>query len=80
MMPINHHDNPVLEILQDCLDALSFRSPDVLCLGLGSPLSSRESRAQLAFLLNICKCFDIVSLLLDVSVCGAKYNITSGSL
>ncbi|KAK0459564.1 SRR1-domain-containing protein [Desarmillaria tabescens] len=33
--------------------------PDVLCLGLGSPCSSPNSRAQLAFLLLICKSLNI---------------------
>ncbi|KAI1787924.1 SRR1-domain-containing protein [Ganoderma leucocontextum] len=38
-------------------EAFAFNSgvaPDVLCLGLGSPSSSRDARAQLAFLLAVC--------------------------
>ncbi|KAI9064223.1 SRR1-domain-containing protein [Trametes sanguinea] len=34
--------------------APSDAAPDVLCLGLGSPASSRDARAQLAFLLAAC--------------------------
>ncbi|KAL7283229.1 hypothetical protein ACG7TL_002656 [Trametes sanguinea] len=34
--------------------AASDAAPDVLCLGLGSPASSRDARAQLAFLLAAC--------------------------
>ncbi|KAI0637181.1 SRR1-domain-containing protein [Trametes polyzona] len=50
--------------LQDVLQALreslqeafpvSDSAPNVLCLGLGSPASSRDARAQLAFLLAAC--------------------------
>ncbi|KAH9934876.1 SRR1-domain-containing protein [Fomitopsis serialis] len=42
------------QILRESLDALGFRCPSVLCLGLGSPSASRDARAQLAFLLAIC--------------------------
>ncbi|OSD02870.1 hypothetical protein PYCCODRAFT_1366940 [Trametes coccinea BRFM310] len=34
--------------------AASDAAPEVLCLGLGSPASSRDARAQLAFLLAAC--------------------------
>ena len=37
------------------MEVLSIQStPKVLCLGLGSPTASREARAQLAFLLEVC--------------------------
>jgi len=36
-------------------DHLSSAPSKILCLGLGSPSSSSNSRAQLAFLLEICK-------------------------
>ncbi|KAI0928336.1 hypothetical protein AcV5_005938 [Taiwanofungus camphoratus] len=40
--------------LRSSLNHVSSINPDVLCLGLGSPSVSRDSRAQLAFLLAIC--------------------------
>ncbi|KAH8107196.1 SRR1-domain-containing protein [Cristinia sonorae] len=47
--------------LRECSDLLLepsqllwANSPEVLCLGLGSPSSSRDARAQLVFLLEIC--------------------------
>ncbi|KAJ7899968.1 SRR1-domain-containing protein [Mycena olivaceomarginata] len=42
-------------ILQDHLTAHALCPSQLLCLGLGSPSSSPNSRAQLAFLLEICK-------------------------
>ncbi|KAI0747921.1 hypothetical protein C8Q80DRAFT_1120536 [Daedaleopsis nitida] len=45
------------QILRESLEeafASSDIAPDVLCLGLGSPSSSRDARAQLAFLLAAC--------------------------
>ncbi|KAI0818878.1 SRR1-domain-containing protein [Irpex lacteus] len=42
---------------QELLSEAGFtiaQSPKVLCLGLGSPASSRDARAQLAFLLEVC--------------------------
>ncbi|KAI0361882.1 hypothetical protein OH77DRAFT_1440886 [Trametes cingulata] len=45
------------QILRESLEeafAASDAAPDVLCLGLGSPASSRDARAQLAFLLAAC--------------------------
>lgn len=59
-----------LELLRDSFTELKFPTDDaepqieVLCLGLGSPTSSRDSRAQLAFLIHICKTFSIVRGLL----------------
>ncbi|EGO21000.1 hypothetical protein SERLADRAFT_335274, partial [Serpula lacrymans var. lacrymans S7.9] len=47
------------EILQDVLQDLSFAASEVLCLGLGSPVSSRDARAQLAFLIRFCSLCDI---------------------
>ncbi|KAI0831092.1 hypothetical protein BC628DRAFT_1415653 [Trametes gibbosa] len=41
------------ESLKEAFPA-SDAAPDVLCLGLGSPASSRDARAQLAFLLAAC--------------------------
>ncbi|KAI0781139.1 SRR1-domain-containing protein, partial [Trametes elegans] len=46
-----------LRLLRESLEdafAPSDTAPDVLCLGLGSPTSSRDARAQLAFLLAAC--------------------------
>ncbi|KAJ7040970.1 SRR1-domain-containing protein [Mycena alexandri] len=43
------------QILQDHLTAHSLSPSKILCLGLGSPSSSSNSRAQLGFLLEICK-------------------------
>jgi len=46
-------------------EALKFRSVkpsvSVLCLGLGSPSASPNSRAQLSFLIELCAALDIVS-------------------
>ncbi|KAF7295069.1 Translation machinery-associated protein 20 [Mycena indigotica] len=42
-------------LLQDRLDALSVPPTKIVCLGLGSPCASANSRAQLAFLLELCK-------------------------
>jgi hypothetical protein len=57
----NGHVEPCSsEILEDSLNLLSWTSPNVLCLGLGSPSTSRESRNQLAFLLAITERFHIV--------------------
>ncbi|KAG2077998.1 hypothetical protein BDR04DRAFT_1064994 [Suillus decipiens] len=39
-------------LVQDALRKTNISCPDVLCLGLGSPSSSREARAQLAFLIS----------------------------
>jgi hypothetical protein len=50
----------VVEILRDSLNSVSFTSPNVLCLGLGSPASSRDARVQLGFLLELCEHLDIV--------------------
>jgi len=38
---------------------VSFTSPDVLCLGLGSPSTSRNALAQLGFLLKMCEHLNI---------------------
>ncbi|KAJ7867953.1 SRR1-domain-containing protein [Mycena leptocephala] len=43
------------QILQDHLTAHSLSPSQILCLGLGSPSASPNSRAQLGFLLEICK-------------------------
>ncbi|KAJ6546516.1 SRR1-domain-containing protein [Mycena vulgaris] len=42
------------QILRDHLTAHSLAPSQILCLGLGSPSSSPNSRAQLGFLLEIC--------------------------
>ncbi|KAH7912131.1 SRR1-domain-containing protein [Hygrophoropsis aurantiaca] len=47
------------EILQGALRDTSIDCPEVLCLGLGNPCSSRDARAQLAFLIRLCASFDI---------------------
>ncbi|KAG7452665.1 SRR1-domain-containing protein [Guyanagaster necrorhizus] len=49
-----------IQIVRDSFSAVhNDECPDVLCLGLGSPCSSPNSRAQLAFLLLICKSLNI---------------------
>lgn len=48
-----------LGLLQDALRRTNVSCPDVLCLGLGSPSSSREARAQLAFLISSCTILEI---------------------
>ncbi|KAJ7489871.1 SRR1-domain-containing protein [Mycena galericulata] len=47
------------QLLQDHLTAQFLSSSQLLCLGLGSPSSSPNSQAQLAFLLEICKAMGI---------------------
>lgn len=42
------------QLLRDALQVLAMQQPRVLCLGLGSPTSSRDARTQLAFLLAAC--------------------------
>ncbi|RDB24040.1 SRR1-like protein [Hypsizygus marmoreus] len=42
------------QLLVESLGKAFLSSPDVLCLGLGSPTSSLNARVQLAFLLEIC--------------------------
>ncbi|KAH7924552.1 hypothetical protein BV22DRAFT_497717 [Leucogyrophana mollusca] len=54
------------EILQGALRDTSVVSPEVLCLGLGSPASSRDARAQLAFLIRQCASFDIAHATVSV--------------
>ncbi|EKM55678.1 uncharacterized protein PHACADRAFT_93502, partial [Phanerochaete carnosa HHB-10118-sp] len=44
----------LIELIHDALQALAIQQPRVLCLGLGNPSSSRDARAQLAFLLAVC--------------------------
>lgn len=63
-----------VEILRDAMRDLSITSPEVLCLGLGSPSCSRDARAQLAFLLSTCDSCDIVCTL---SLTFACQNETS---
>ncbi|KAK0503094.1 SRR1-domain-containing protein [Armillaria luteobubalina] len=49
-----------IQIVQESSRAIhNDKHLDVLCLGLGSPCSSPNSRAQLAFLLLICKSLNI---------------------
>ncbi|OJA11939.1 hypothetical protein AZE42_06377 [Rhizopogon vesiculosus] len=51
-----------LDLIQDALRETNISCPDVLCLGLGSPSTSREARAQLAFLIRLCAVLDIGSV------------------
>lgn len=48
-----------LGLVQDALQKTNISYPDVLCLGLGSPSTSREARAQLAFLISLCDSLEI---------------------
>jgi len=45
--------------IRDALASLSFAAPQVLCLGLGSPATSQNARAQLAFLIETCQRFNV---------------------
>ncbi|KAA1471268.1 SRR1-domain-containing protein [Dentipellis sp. KUC8613] len=47
------------QMLRGALDIASVTSPRVFCLGLGCPASSKDARAQLAFLLRTC---DVLSI------------------
>ncbi|TFY68900.1 hypothetical protein EVG20_g3370 [Dentipellis fragilis] len=47
------------QMIQGALDIASVTSPRVFCLGLGCPASSKDARAQLAFLLRTC---DVLSI------------------
>lgn len=52
------------ELVRDAVAALAIRSsPKALCLGLGSPSASRDARAQLAFLLQVCDDLALVCIL-----------------
>ncbi|KAG1891331.1 SRR1-domain-containing protein [Suillus subluteus] len=55
-----------LGLVQDALRKTNISCPGVLCLGLGSPSSSREARAQLAFLISLYTILEIAPS--DVSV------------
>lgn len=44
----------------ECRELIQQIPPDIVCLGLGSPASSVNARAQLAFLLALCDAFGIV--------------------
>lgn len=48
------HYSSLTDLLTEALTEASLNYSSVLCLGLGSPTASREARAQLAFLLDIC--------------------------
>ena len=51
----------LLDLLESSWRSLfSTEKPVVLCLGLGSPSSSRIARAQLAFLTEICELLKVV--------------------
>ncbi|KAF8136392.1 SRR1-domain-containing protein [Boletus edulis] len=54
------------EICREALDEARMAPRKVLCLGLGSPSSSRDARAQLALLSCLCASLGIVSA--DVSM------------
>ncbi|KAF8061556.1 hypothetical protein FPV67DRAFT_284969 [Lyophyllum atratum] len=47
------------QILVESLASAALTSPEVLCLGLGSPTASANARVQLAFLLAICESLNI---------------------
>ncbi|TFK42996.1 SRR1-domain-containing protein, partial [Crucibulum laeve] len=48
-----------VDILEDALSAISFNSREALCLGLGSPSSSANASAQLAFLIEMSDCLKV---------------------
>lgn len=55
--------NSYLEILRETLKDSDICTEDVLCLGLGSPTTSRDARIQLAYLFSMCEEFNIVGAL-----------------
>jgi hypothetical protein len=61
----------LLDLLESSWRSLfSTEKPVVLCLGLGSPSSSRIARAQLAFLTETCQLLKVV--------CGFPSNFVTG--
>jgi hypothetical protein len=50
----------VAELFQTALRDMRIKPQNILCLGLGSPCSSRDARAQLAFLNQLCTFSNIV--------------------
>lgn len=48
------------EIFHEALRDVCIQPRKVLCLGLGSPSSSRDARAQLALLSYLCASLDVV--------------------
>ncbi|EIN07774.1 hypothetical protein PUNSTDRAFT_144312 [Punctularia strigosozonata HHB-11173 SS5] len=50
---------PMIACLDVCLNKHTFKPTRVLCLGLGSPSSSRDARAQLAYLMHTVKWLEI---------------------
>ncbi|KAJ7275411.1 SRR1-domain-containing protein [Mycena haematopus] len=66
------------QLLRDHLTACPLVFSQVLCLGLGSPSSSPNSRAQLAFLLEICKSVPIKHD--NVSIYDPVFSAEDGAL
>ncbi|KAJ6630662.1 SRR1-domain-containing protein, partial [Mycena sp. CBHHK59/15] len=66
------------QILQDYLTAHSLSSSEILCLGLGSPSTSPNSRAQLGFLLEICEFLSIGTV--NVSVYDPVFSEEDNAL
>ncbi|KAG9318518.1 hypothetical protein JVU11DRAFT_609 [Chiua virens] len=48
-----------IDLLEKALSGARLKPRKVLCLGLGSPSLSRDARAQLALLINLCAASDI---------------------
>ena len=64
----------LLDLLQSSWASLfSTEKPVVLCLGLGSPSSSRITRAQLAFLTETCQLLKVVCGFHPVLFIGIYY-------
>ncbi|KAJ7470593.1 SRR1-domain-containing protein [Mycena latifolia] len=66
------------QLLREHLTAHSLSPSQVLCLGLGSPSSSANSRAQLGFLLEICESIGIEHA--NVSVYDPVFSEEDGVL
>lgn len=69
-----HIEMKSAELLRDSLNQISFTALSILCLGLGSPTSSRDARAQLAFLVQLCDTLNIVCTPLHIR---AQYQTVS---
>jgi SRR1 len=74
-----HIKDYVVELVRDYLDEITFTARRALCLGLGSPTSSRDARVQLAFLVQLCDALDLVCTPFHVRVQHIKpYPESSG--
>lgn len=61
------------EIFHEALRNVCIKPQKVLCLGLGSPSSSRDARAQLALLSDLCASSDMVRGIHQPFVVGLSF-------